>query len=250
MKTHACLRYVLIAVFLSCLAGPFSRAQEFFEIETGGVFSGYNDLRIPGDTGTSFSLVDDLETPAAPFLRFRAGYNFNPRHTVLVLIAPLSLNASGSFGERLSFNGVDFPADTPLETLYKFNSYRLTYRYTLIKKENFRFAFGFTAKIRDAEVKLEGGGRESSKTNVGFVPLLHFLLEWRFSQPLSLLLEGDALAAPQGRAEDVLLALVWRLNKNVAFRAGYRVLEGGADNDEVYSFALLHYLVVGAGYYF
>jgi len=27
--------------------------------------------------------------------------------------------------------------------------------------------------------------------------------------------------------------------------AGYRVLEGGADNDEVYTFSLFHYAVAG-----
>jgi hypothetical protein len=31
----------------------------------------------------------------------------------------------------------------------------------------------------------------------------------------------------------------------ISISAGYRILEGGADVDEVYSFALLHYGVVG-----
>ena len=50
---------------------------------------------------------------------------------------------------------------------------------------------------------------------------------------------GDALAAPQGRAEDVLLAPYVDLSERVRFRIGYRLLEGGADNDEVYNFALV-----------
>jgi hypothetical protein len=29
------------------------------------------------------------------------------------------------------------------------------------------------------------------------------------------------------------------------WRAGYRVLEGGADNDEVYTFSMFHYAVAG-----
>jgi hypothetical protein len=29
-------------------------------------------------------------------------------------------------------------------------------------------------------------------------------------------------------------------------KAGYRILEGGASNDEVYTFALIHYALVGA----
>jgi hypothetical protein len=31
----------------------------------------------------------------------------------------------------------------------------------------------------------------------------------------------------------------------VALRVGYRILEGGADNDEVYTFSLFHYIVAG-----
>jgi hypothetical protein len=31
----------------------------------------------------------------------------------------------------------------------------------------------------------------------------------------------------------------------MAFKAGYRLLEGGADVDEVYNFALLHYISGG-----
>ena len=55
----------------------------------------------------------------------------------------------------------------------------------------------------------------------------------------------DALATPQGRAEDVLVAVQYQLQKNIDLKLGYRMLEGGADVDEVYNFALLHYLVLG-----
>jgi hypothetical protein len=35
------------------------------------------------------------------------------------------------------------------------------------------------------------------------------------------------------------------LNERVSLQAGYRILEGGADNDEVYTFSLFHYAVAG-----
>jgi hypothetical protein len=58
--------------------------------------------------------------------------------------------------------------------------------------------------------------------------------------------EGDALAAPQGRAEDIFAGIVVDAGPRLSFKTGYRVLEGGADNDEVYTFALIHYIAVGA----
>lgn len=59
------------------------------------------------------------------------------------------------------------------------------------------------------------------------------------------LLDGDALAAPQGCADDVLPALKNQVSDRMGIKLGYRLLEGGADNDVVYNFALIHYIVVG-----
>jgi len=84
------------------------------------------------------------------------------------------------------------------------------------------------------------------KTNIGFVPLLNAHLEWRpRNGPFGLVVDVDALAAPQGRAEDVLIAAMWTPRPGMDLRLGYRTVEGGADNDEVYSFAWLHSVVAG-----
>ena len=68
---------------------------------------------------------------------------------------------------------------------------------------------------------------------------------WQFTKRYGILVEGDALAAKQGRAEDAQVALTYIISKNLGFRAGYRILEGGADNKDVYSFALFHYASLG-----
>jgi hypothetical protein len=143
---------------------------------------------------------------------------------------------------QLSFFFTDITGD------YKFNSYRLTYRYDLVKKPRIEFGVGFTAKIRDARIALSSAGLNEEKVNVGFVPIINFRLLWNIDNKFGLLLEGDALAAPQGRAEDVLLAAAYTLSDRFKIRAGYRILEGGADNAEVYTFSLFHYAAVGLSY--
>jgi hypothetical protein len=85
---------------------------------------------------------------------------------------------------------------------------------------------------------------------VGFVPILHFRLLWKFNPNVAFLLDGDALAAPQGRAEDVLAALKMRVSDQLDLKLGYRILEGGADNDTVYNFSLINYASIGAIYHF
>ena len=242
----------IYVVFVLSLLITFSNAysQWFVDVETGLAISGYNDVQIPRDTGTKFSLSKDLKADSAFFFRFRLGYQIGSKHTLSVFVAPLSVHASGSIDEPIRFNGEDFPANIPLAGVYRFNSYRLTYRYDFIRKEKLRIGVGFTAKIRDAAISVEGNNKKSEKTNVGFVPLINFRLEWFFAKNLSLLLDGDAAAASQGRAEDVLLALQLNLNESVTLKAGYRILEGGANVEETYNFALIHFITAGVTYRF
>ena len=234
-----------MAVGLVCTA-PAGAAISF-DVETGVAFGGYNDVRIPPDTGTQFSLTEDLETDPNLFVRLRASTWLGERHQLSLLIAPLTLHASGTSDRAIQFNGAEFPAGTDLTALYVFNSYRLTYRYAIWRAARAALDLGVSAKIRDAEIRLEGNGASSSKTNTGFVPLISFGFAWQAHPRLDLILDGDALAAPggQGRAEDVFIGMRWRARKTTALRVGYRMLEGGADVEEVYNFALIHYLAVG-----
>ena len=241
-KSSFVIIFVIISVLI--LIHPL-HSQISVDFETGGVFSGYNDVRIPGDTGTLFSLSEELKIDPSIFFRGKIFYNLSSRHHIGLLIAPLSVKSTGSLDRKLLFQGQAFPAFTPLDATYRFNSYRVTYRYDFHKKDNLEIGIGFTAKIRDAEISVRGNGIESKKTNVGFVPIINFRLLWKFQPKFGLLLDGDALAAPQGRAEDVLAALTYHASDRMGIKIGYRILEGGADNDVVYNFALLNYAVVG-----
>src|SRR5512139_2734967 len=90
---------ILFAVMLVLGLADDARAQNrwTFDFENGAAIAGYNDVRIPGDTGTLFSLTDDLSSQATYFWRVRAGVRLAPRHEISVLAAPLTLNASGTF---------------------------------------------------------------------------------------------------------------------------------------------------------
>lgn len=214
--------------------------------EAGVVFSGYNDVRIPGDTGTRFSLSRDLETDSKLVFRTRISYLIRNRHTISGTFAPLTLDASGTFDEPVRFQGVVFPADSEVNGEYRFANYRLSYRYDFLLTPGWEAGLGVTGFIRDAEISLSDEDLSAEKKNVGFVPLVNFRVRRILSTDFSLILEGDALAAPQGRAEDASLTLHYRPVSNFRLKVGYRILEGGADNDEVYNFALLHYAIAGA----
>jgi len=53
-----------------------------------------------------------------------------------------------------------------------------------------------------------------------------------------------------GRAFDVALKVGYDLTESWTAFAGYRMLEGGSDNDDVYTFAWLHYAAFSLAYSF
>lgn len=239
-------RFLGAVSFVTVLFGlaPAAFGQSYVQIEGAAVWQSLNKAGIPGDTGTRFDLVDFSRGPL-PSFRVYAGHKWNDRHELRALFAPLAVEFDGSFSEVVNFQGTTFAANTATKAGYKFNSYRLTYAYHLNPVGDFSWAIGFTAKIRDAEVRLTQGATTSAKENVGFVPLLHAQGKFAISNAFSFRIDFDGLAAPQGRAFDVLLAGEYAASESFSGYAGYRTVEGGADNKTVYNFAWLHYLTAG-----
>jgi hypothetical protein len=249
MKNRFSFAVTLILLISSFLTASLN-AQVILDFETGLVSTGYNDVRIPGNQGTLISFKDDLTPSSGIFYRIRLNYTFSSAHTLSLLFAPLTVKSEGRINKDVNFAGSVFPANQDLIGSYKFNSYRLTYRYDFVQNPTLEFGLGFTAKIRDARIALSSPEISAEKSNVGFVPIINFRLFWHSYEKLGFLLEGDALAAKQGRAIDVLFAASYKLSNQLGIKAGYRILEGGADNDEVYNFALFHYLSFTFSYTF
>ena len=242
---RAFLRIPAGALLFIMIIAPGARAEYVVNLQGAVVFTEKNDVRIPGDSGTKFSLSDDLSADSSYTGRLEAGYLHKGRDYFGIVVAPLSVDSHGRMDSDISYAGTTFPAGTDLDATFRFDSYRFTWRRKLVSKEKFDLWLGLSGNIRDASITVIGGGQTAEKKNTGFVPLINFLVDWRFSQPWSLRAAGDALVGPQGRAEDVLFAMLYDVNASTKVFGGYRILEGGADNDEVYTFSLFHYAVAG-----
>jgi len=237
-------RWSIMVLLMFCAFGTY--AEGFLEVEAGAAFTGYNDVRIPSDTGSDISLAADTPPDPALALRFRGGFTFADRHTLMILAAPLTVRGSGLLDRPVTYQGTTFASGTKLESSYRFDSYRFTYRYSFIKKEGLELAAGATVKLRSADIALMSDTAYAHRRDIGVVPLLSAKVEWDFAPRFGLLLDVDALVSPFGRAEDLLLALRYRVSDPVALRIGYRILEGGSDGGgNVYTFALFHYATAG-----
>ncbi|MDF1501397.1 hypothetical protein [Roseisolibacter sp. H3M3-2] len=242
------LRLSPLALAAALSAVPCALAAQtprlVLELEGGAVWQGSNDAEIPNDgSATRFSLAGITGRGPWPAGRVYLTWNLGERHGLRALAAPLSVRGTGVPDAAIDFEGRRFAAGAPVEARYTFNSYRLTYRYRVRAAPRTTAWVGVTGKIRDATVALTQSGTTTRKDDVGFVPLLHLAGEWRAAPRWRLSLDADALAGGPGRAIDAALKAGYDVRPNVTLQAGYRTLEGGADVEETYNFAWLHYAV-------
>jgi hypothetical protein len=240
-----------VAAIAALLCATVARAQDRppvprleLELEAGPVWQSRNAAQVPNDeSGTRFSLAALAGKGPWPAARGYVTWNVNARHALRVLLAPLSIRATGTLAHPVRFAGASYAAGAPVEAEYTFDSYRLTYRYRVRETARTSAWVGFTAKVRNATIALEQGATASRKDDVGFVPLLHLAGEWRLAPRWLATVDADALAGGPGRAEDVAVKLGYRATPRLSLHAGYRMVEGGADVPSTYSFAWLHYAV-------
>jgi len=245
----------LVFVVLMFMAAPSILAQNVsgfvIDLEGGPVWQSRNDVQIPNtDAGTRFSLVDLAGKGPWPAVRLYLTWNINNRHSLRALLAPLSYTETGSFTSLVDFADRSYVPGTPVDATYKFNSWRLGYRYRFLDHERLKLSVGFTAKIRDAKIELRQGSTTSKKTDVGFVPLLYLGSDWQFARKWYVLFDFEGLAGGPGRAFDIALKPYYAISDHWGISAGYRTLEGGADVESVYNFAWLHYAVLSWTYRF
>lgn len=222
---------------------PQERLQ--LDLEWGVAWQERNDVQSPtGASGTRFAL--DGLTGRGPFSapRMELSWRLNPRDDLRLVVAPLRVSGQGVLGNRVGFQGGSFgPGGTTAD--YRFDSYRATWRRTVLDSPDWTVKAGVTGKIRDAEITLQQGTTRASRSDTGFVPLLHIHAQRHLGERSRLQFDGDGLASSRGRAFDLSLRYVHDFQRGLSGFAGVRVLDGGADNDSIYNFARFHYVTLG-----
>mgnify|MGYP000683719938 FL=1 len=212
-------------------------SQPQIDIEWVRASQGRNLVQVPNDaSGSRFSLDALMGSGPVDTPRVQVSWRSGDKQEWRLLAAPLSLLGSSVSVVPIDFQGRRFLAG-PISARYQFDSWRATWRYRWIDREDLVVKVGATAKIRDASIRLKSGVLEASKDNTGFVPLLHVALERPLSAQWRLEADVDALAGGPGYAVDAGVRLARNVSSGWSIHAGARYLDGGADNDEVYAFA-------------
>lgn len=243
------MKVTKLLALASLMCSLITNAYSQFSVDVEGDYVAsipYNTVRIPSKGGTRIDLARNLDPEATFTFRARVNYQFGERHIISALVAPLTIKSSGEFEKDVRYSKRTFSAGTNVNATYKFNSYRLTYRYLFVSTDHVKFGAGLTAKIREANITLENSEGRSDYPDLGIVPLVNFYLHWKPTPTLGFLFEGDALGTNKGRAEDIFAGVTYNVSENVALKGGYRILEGGANVTDNYNFAWVNYAALGA----
>lgn len=246
---------------VTALTACFSPAEAFengyrVEVEAGSVWQSLNDAQSPAKAvsimpqGTLFSLQDLQGSGPKAFARISANYTWGDKHQIHLLYAPLTINGTGAFSAPVLFQGETFAANFPVAGKYRFDSYRIGYRYKFFDDSGWKIWGGAVLKVRDANIALAQGTVVANRSDTGVVPLLSLYVLRDLGERWSAIFDFQGLAAPQGRAIDAALKVRYQVTDSIGLSAGYRMLEGGADNKKVYTFAWLHYALVALDYKF
>jgi len=213
-------------------------------VELGAAWQARNDARIENEPPNTRFAIDEI-TGSGPYPAGRIAFEWSlaERHRLRLLAAPLRVDDTGISDRTIVFRDTMFgPGRVRAE--YRFDSWRFGYRYVFHDSERWTWSGGATLNIRDAEISLSQDGTRRSRSDTGFVPLLALVGEWRFAPGWRAVLDFEGLGAPQGRAIDATLQAGYDLTPSLHVSGGYRVLDGGADNDDIYTFARFDFAVL------
>ncbi|MBL7665808.1 MAG: hypothetical protein JNM93_11795 [Bacteriovoracaceae bacterium] len=227
--------YLIASLFLSL---PLCAKDFSTMIELGQNWQLRNDVRIPSQGGTKLA-IDDFDNGPFNHGRLEFTYRWSQKHGLRLIYAPLTTYSEGISNQTINFNGQSFNTTDKLSIKYRFNSYRLGYVYRF--SEN--FYFGGTLKVRDASVRFKQNATTSEYNNTGLVPLFYLAYLKPMTESWSFFTDADFAAAPQGRAIDLSIKFRKKIKSATYLSLGLRTLEGGADNEKVYTFSWFTYLL-------
>jgi hypothetical protein len=102
------------------------------EFETGAVWQSRNQIQIPdSNAGTRFALTDIQGNGPEAHRRIELTWNMTHRHSLRFVYAPLAFSGTGAFGTPVNFAGGSFSPGTAVDSEYKFDSYRLKFRFLI-----------------------------------------------------------------------------------------------------------------------
>ncbi len=201
----------------------------------------YHRIQFSQD-GTYFDYVDEGgQDVLFPFVRLSVEAGLGDSHRLIFLWQPLELETRVRLNRDVVVDEATFEEATPVELLYSFPFYRISYLYDLADSDHRELAIGGSLQVRNATIGFEAadGSLRRDRRDVGLVPILKFRWRHTFDNQWFLGTEADGFYAPVrylNVSDSDVLGAIW----DVSFRAGHEV------SDDIDAFLNLRYLGGGA----
>jgi hypothetical protein len=165
--------------------------------EAGWVKVLYHTYQV-GQAGTVFDFVTmGGQEILFPFERYDAGLRLYRKHEIRFLYQPLTVATEVTFKDAVTIDGVTFPKGTPMDIVYGFPFYRLTYAYHFFGDKGPDLAAGLAVQLRNASIRFasKDGTLLSTGQNLGVVPALHLSGSLPLTEALTLGFEATGIYA-------------------------------------------------------
>ncbi len=134
-----------------------------------------------GSDGTLFDYVEDgNQNIAFPFARLTVELRLKERHALIFLYQPLTLETEALPDEDLIVDGETFAAGTPMDLLYGFDFWRLSYLYDLLPASHHELSVGASLQLRNATIRFRSRDGEQSRINQGPGPVPILKVRYRY----------------------------------------------------------------------
>lgn len=111
----------------------------------------------------------------------------------------------------------------------RLDSYRLTWRYTLIDRPSWTARVGITGLSSESRWLNRAGGLRGLQPDASISPMLHASGAWRPTERFSLVAEFDGAGLTDRRIWDLGLSANYQISENWHAGIGYRLLDTGAE---------------------
>ncbi len=210
------------------------------ETEAGAVKVAYHTYRVGAD-GYNFDFVaNGGQEILYPFQRYTATVGFLDRHQVQFLYQPLELATQTVADESFKIDTTTFLAGEPVDVVYSFPFYRLTYLYDFIEGDAVLSA-GAALQLRNASIRFTtvDGSKRAVSQNLGPVPAFAIAGKLPFDNGLFAGFEATGLYASsafinganfefEGSILDASVRAGARVDERAEFFVNLRFLGGSA----------------------
>ncbi len=222
-----------------------------FELSFGPAFLDKNEITSPRSGGTTIDLndfdkSDDPTTTAGVTL----DYFIDDRQTLSGFFNFFESRDTGRFSQATLVKNAVFPANTNLNSAYRFGEWTGRYEYDFLDEGPFRFKGGAGLTFNFIQFELKTND-ESSKVDISeaaLFPLLVGEASYKFVDNLSLFGRAEGFVLPDDAFVSASAGLKWNINERWDAKAEYnyrfsKVETGDLKNEVAYQglFAALSY---------